>query len=196
MLTSEKTDLISAAFVEAHAKFPVIAKDKWNDHYKSWFADLASVRQTVRPILEVHGLALMQPWDAKGAVVTVLTRLLHKSGQYFEEPSTAEAKNSSAQAVGAAVTFISRYAAIGMLDLSVSGDDDDGNSTKKDDAETPSRDPIATPDEIFNRDNEVDLKDLLAELEHRNVPKAKWDGIAKWLHGKSTKLLSRAIVSA
>ncbi len=196
MLTSEKTDLISAAFVTAHAKFPVIAKDKWNDHYKSWFADLASVRQAVRPILEAHDLALMQPWDAKGAVVTVQTRLLHKSGQYFEDFSSAEAKNASAQAVGAAVTFISRYAAIGMLDLSASGDDDDGNSTKKDEGDGPSRDPIATPEEIFNRENETDLKDLFGELEHRNVPKAKWDAIAKWLHGKSTKLLSRAIVSA
>ncbi len=192
MHTSEKTDLISAAFVDAHALFPVIAKDKFNPHFGSKFADLASVRQAIRPILDAHELAILQPWTAQGAVVHVQTWLLHKSGQYFQDISSAEAKNASAQAVAAAVTFICRYALVEMLDLSVSGDDDDGNSTKKDDGAQSHSEP--TPDDIY--DPKADLEDLRGELKHRNVPEAKWPAIEKWMIGKQRNQISRAIASA
>jgi hypothetical protein len=193
VITSEKTDLISAAFVAAHAKFPVITKDKWNPHFQSHYADLAGVRQAIRPILAEHGLSVLQPWSAAGSVVSVTTRLLHTSGQYFEDISSAEAKNPSAQAVGAAVTFICRYALVEMLDLAVAGDDDDGNSTQREQQQAAARDPIANADEIF--DMKTGEVELAAELKSRNVPEAKWEAIGRWLHGKNRNQLSKAIAS-
>lgn len=206
MQTSPDIGELIAALAAASLEFEPIVKDKWNSHFGSHYADLASIREATDQALAKHGLRVLQAPDARGAVVTVTTRLAHKSGQWIEAPFSAEAKNGSAQAVGAATTFICRYAEVHILRLAL-GEDDDGNSTQGADnapaqvthseqpRQTPQRrDAIAEPDVVF--DFKTMEHELAAELKSRNVPEAKWEAIGRWLHGKDKLLLSKAIASA
>lgn len=197
MLFSDKIDLISPALVAAHKDMPVITKGKWNSHFQSHYADIADIRDEIRPVLAANDMVPLQSFTAKGAIVTVITVILHKSGQYVMTETSAEAKNASAQAVAAGVTFLCRYALIELLGLSVrDGADDDGNSTRKEEpaSDGPQRDPIAHPADVF--DVQTSWEDLKVELKKRNVPERRWEAIGKWLHGKSEKELTRAIAQA
>lgn len=186
-------DLV-AALALASLEFKPIVKDKWNPHFSSNYADLASIREAVDSALARHGLRLLQMPTGAAANVTVLSLLAHKSGQWIMGSFTAEARNGSAQQVGAATTFICRYAVISMLGLAL-GEDDDGNSTQKAPADgpEPERDLIANPAAVF--DFETMQHGLAAELKRRNVPDTKWEAIGRWLHGKDKTLLSKAIAS-
>ena len=61
--------------------------------------------------------------------MTVLTRLLHKSGQYFESDLTMPAvmrERFDAQSVGSAITYARRYSLQALICLAA--EDDDGNA--------------------------------------------------------------------
>lgn len=211
MQSSPETNELIAALCLASQEFKPIIKDKWNEHFSSHYADLASQRTATDAALAKYGLRLLQAPDAKGSIVTVTTRLAHTSGQWIEAAFSAEARNGTAQAVGAATTFICRNAEIHILRLAL-GEDDDGNSTQKNEPAphsqenepaaqgtqknepTPhSRDPIANSADIF--DMATDQVEMAAELKSRNVPEVKWEAIGNWLHGKPRNQLSRAIAS-
>lgn len=198
MEKSPEIGQLIAALAAASLEFKTIVKDKWNSHFSSNYADLASIRDAVDPALAKQGLRLIQMPTGSGAVVTVLSLLAHKSGEWIIASFSAEAKNGAAQSVGAATTFICRYAVINMLGLAL-GEDDDGNSTQKDDSEnTPDLNSHSnSPEQFTFFDSERDQAELESELKRRNVPKIKWEAIGRWLHGKdrTTNHLSKAIAS-
>ncbi len=57
----------------------------------------------------------------------VLTRLMHKSGQWQEEEIAVTPESFGPQQIGSAVTYMKRYAYCGMLGIA-SDEDDDGNA--------------------------------------------------------------------
>jgi hypothetical protein len=104
-----------------------------NPHFKSRYATLAEVRDTVVPALAKHGLAITQFTDMIGERIFLLTRLVHESGEFQESkfPITYD----KPQAMGSAITYAKRYALSSICNISAD-DDDDGNSasaTKKSD---------------------------------------------------------------
>ncbi len=193
MLQTESIVELCAALAAAHAELPDIKKDQWNPHFSSHYADIGAIRSAIRPVLSKHGLFVTQSFTAEKEVVYVTTRIAHKSGQYLEDISRAEARNGAAQSVAAAVTFMSRYALISMLGLSL-GEDDDGNATRREDDDG-GKGERRNDDEVFHAKDKASQDALIAELKRRNVPDTKWDAIAKWLDGKDKQLLSKAIVS-
>lgn len=196
MRSSESIDAVSAALAVAFKAFPVISKDKYNPFFKSNYADLASVREAVKPALVANDLVILQSPHANGKMVTVTTRILHKSGQWIEADFAAEAKDPSAQSVGAATTFICRYALVSLLGLSTADEDDDGNSTgstRYEPGRPSNPDNIMHPERIF--DMKTMEKELAAELQRRHVPEEKWEAIGKWLHGKDKQMIGKAITS-
>lgn len=197
MLTSPEIGELVAALALASLEFKPIVKDKWNPHFSSHYADLASIREATDAALAGHGLRLLQFPDARGAVVTVTTRLAHKSGQWIEAPFSAEARNGTAQAVGAATTFICRYAEVHILRLAL-GEDDDGNSTQREAGQSAPYDGPEPPPQVVATtfDFESGQHSLAAELKRRNIPEARWEAIGRWLHGRDKSLISRAIVEA
>jgi ERF superfamily len=126
---SQNIEAISEALVNAQMKFGAAVKDSNNPAYKSKYADLNSVLDAVRGPLNEQGIAILQPASLDGQMVTVTTRLQHKSGQYYESSLTLPAvqrERFDAQSVGSAITYGRRYGLNSMTGLGAQ--DDDGNS--------------------------------------------------------------------
>jgi ERF superfamily len=60
MTTSPTTDALDTALAKAQGEITVAVKDKINPHFKSKYADLASVAEVCRAVLPKHGISVTQ----------------------------------------------------------------------------------------------------------------------------------------
>lgn len=124
MTTSEQVNEIAAALAKAQGVMKNAPLNKVNPHFKSKFADLASVRDTVIPALTANGIAAVQTLDAFPEGQTfVRTRLMHASGQWIE--STCPIPNGGdMQKIGSAITYARRYSLSAICGIAADEDDD------------------------------------------------------------------------
>ena len=128
MKTSESIDLISAAIVAMQSEAQHANFDSKNPHFKSKYASLAEVIDTVKPILAKHELAVIQLPAFRESIGHVLcTRILHKSGQWIEEEMRLNPIKDDPQGLGSSLTYSRRYSIPGVA-MIASEEDDDGNS--------------------------------------------------------------------
>jgi len=126
--TSGEIGEIAAALVAAQAKFGAAVKDSANPAYRSKYADLSSCIEATQKSLSENGIAVLQAPQLDGQMVTITTRLQHKSGQWYESDLTLPAvqrERFDAQSVGSAITYGRRYSLQAILNLATA--DDDGN---------------------------------------------------------------------
>jgi hypothetical protein len=132
METSSDVTKISAALTAAQAEFGPVAFDAVNPFFKSRYASLGSVIELARPILERHGLAVIQPVYGSNGEIGVETRIIHNSGEWISErvslPIDTGGK-SIAQAAGSTITYLRRYGLASMLGL-YADEDTDANETR------------------------------------------------------------------
>ena len=126
MRQSEELDQLFTALALAQGEIEDALKDNTNPHFKSRYADLASVRAAYRGPFSKHGLALVQLPTTNGPKVSVQTILSHKSGQFIAETLDASAAANTPQAIGSTITYLRRYSAMGFA--GIAPDDDDGNA--------------------------------------------------------------------
>ncbi len=127
MKTSEEIDKISAAIVAAQAEIGHALKDAKNPHFKSEYATLESVIDTVKPALTKNKLGVIQaPVMIEGNVTALVTRFIHESGQFYEICSPLISIKNTMQDLGSAITYQRRYSLASFLGVAQS--DDDGNA--------------------------------------------------------------------
>lgn len=117
---------LAAALAKAQGQICNAVKGADNPYFKSKYADLAAVWDACRGPLSANGLSVIQNPKANGKVVTIETVLLHSSGQWFSGELTIEAKDSSPQSIGSAITYGRRYALSAFV--AIAAEDDDGNA--------------------------------------------------------------------
>lgn len=123
MIKSEKLDLLFTALCKAQSEIEGAAKSKVNPHFKSNYADLESVWDSVREIITRNGLSVYQTID-EGKAVTILG---HTSGQYIESATPLVAKDmNDAQKLMASFTYFRRGQLSG--NTGTPQIDDDGNT--------------------------------------------------------------------
>ena len=115
-----------AAMATAQAQIENAKKDSVNPHFKSRYADLAEVLNTTRPVLAKNGICIMQSTDFDGSMVYVTTTLAHKDGGYVQSISCCVPGKTDAQGIGAATTYLRRYALAAAC--GIAQEDDDGQS--------------------------------------------------------------------
>ena len=115
-----------AAMATAQAEIENAKKDSVNPHFKSRYADLAEVLNTTRPVLAKNGICIMQSTDFDGSMVYVTTTLAHKDGGYVQSVSCCVPGKTDAQGIGAATTYLRRYALAAAC--GIAQEDDDGQS--------------------------------------------------------------------
>jgi len=101
-----------------------------NPHFHSKFSSLKDCVNTVRPILAKHGIAALQMVRHDDAGDRLVTRLIHKSGEFVEDGGVPLSNTNDPQKMGSAMTYARRY---GLLSIcGVVGDpDDDGNKASE-----------------------------------------------------------------
>ena len=118
---------IAEALSAAQAEMTDPVKDSINPHFKSRYADLASILKTVRPVLARHGIAIVQTTgitDAGGVIL--ITALMWKNESIIGRYPVAPVK-ADPQGYGSAMTYARRYALQAIVGVAAD-DDDDGNA--------------------------------------------------------------------
>lgn len=117
--------------IEAMAEFKTLPKDKKSYNYM--YTDFDTVVSTVRPILCAHKIGYSQPLvivDGKNALKTIV---FNADGETLESvvalPDVELSKGNTAQKLGAAITYMKRYALCAILGISAD-EDVDGNTEK------------------------------------------------------------------
>lgn len=131
MFTSPSLGALATALAAAQGEIEDASKSSTNPAFKTKYADLAEVLQTVRPVLSKHGLSVVQTpgslYEVAGKlVINVATTLLHKSGEFISDTLSVPVTKADAQGIGACVTYGRRYALAAIC--GISQDDDDGNT--------------------------------------------------------------------
>jgi hypothetical protein len=118
-----------AALAAAQQEFPVIGKDKENSHFKSRYADLATVIGATRGVLYKHGLMMNHRLEATDAgTAIVVAQLIHfATGQLEECAAHVPVSKADAQGYKSAVTYGKRITYETVLGLAPD-DDDDGEA--------------------------------------------------------------------
>lgn len=126
----EDIDKLAAALAKAQGEIENVKKGNINPHFKSAYANLASVWDAIRDDLTKNGLSVLQlPCAAPAGQVGLRTVLLHSSGQSIEDTFFMPVKDASnPQAVGSALTYARRYALMSIV--GIAPEDDDGNAAK------------------------------------------------------------------
>jgi len=125
MQTSEQLAELAKALSKAQSLIRNASKDSTNPHFKSKYADLASVWEAIREPLTSNGLSIVQTLSNIDNKIGCTTMLLHESGQFIRDTMWMTPQQNTPQAQGSCATYLRRY----MLQAiaGVAPDDDDGN---------------------------------------------------------------------
>lgn len=166
--TSELGKALAGAFAEIHHAI----KNSTNPHFKSTYADLSVVLDTVRTTFSKFNLAIVQlPGPIKHqdgfTTVALTTTIIHASGQMMgttmEMPVVATKDGKiTPHAVGSAITFGRRYALAAAAGITQA--DDDGNiaADGSEDDEAEYIDSLRT--KVTNATTQSELKALTVEV--------------------------------
>ena len=117
---------LAEALAAAQLEIADPQKDSVNPHFRSRYADLATVLKTVRPVLAKHGIALTQTTQILDGALVLVTRLHWRdeelAGYYPISPTKADP-----QGYGSALTYARRYTIQAIVGVAAD-DDDDGNA--------------------------------------------------------------------
>ena len=115
---------LAPALAKVQAELKNATLNKTNPHFKSRYADLAGIRDTVTPVLAKHGFSIIQTTEGSASGFCLVTMLLHESGQYISGRYPLPELLDKPQAMGSAVTYARRYALSAMCGISAEEDDD------------------------------------------------------------------------
>lgn len=126
MLKSESIAALSAALAKAQGELENATKGSVNPHFKSKYADLAELLNTIRPTFSKHGLAIIQMPSFENGIASVETLMTHASGEYVSNTCSSPVSKQDAQGVGSAITYLRRYSIAAFA--GIAQEEDDGNS--------------------------------------------------------------------
>jgi hypothetical protein len=116
---------LAEALASAQSEMNPAKKNATNPHFRSTYADLASLHDASRAALGKYGLAVVQlPGRRDDGTTTVTTMLMHASGEFVGDESGVRLSAETAQAAGSVISYLRRYAYAAVLGLSA--EDDDG----------------------------------------------------------------------
>lgn len=119
---------LATALAKAQGTVENAKKVSNNPHFKSKYADLATIWDVIRGPLTDNGLSVIQlPCEAPPGQVGLVTHIFHSSGQSLSEKFFVGLKDATnPQQVGSALTYMKRYALLGVA--GIASEDDDGEA--------------------------------------------------------------------
>ena len=120
---------LAAALVKAQGQIEGAKKDSKNPHFKSSYADLASVWDACRTALQANGFSVVQYGDVVEGQHVLMTLLLHESGDSIKGCTPLLNGKGDMQGLGSAITYARRYGLAAIV--GVCPEDDDGNAASE-----------------------------------------------------------------
>ena len=160
MLKSESIAALAKAIALSQLHVENALKSSTNPHFKSKYADLAEILNTVRPVFSADGIAIVQTPTFESGVASVETMLCHESGEFISSICSSPVSKQDAQGIGSAITYLRRYSLAAMC--GIAQEDDDGHQAvapapqqQRQSAPTPKR-------KLSNDEREICVKDMKA----------------------------------
>ena len=125
MEKSETIGKLTLALSKVQAQLRPAKENSKNPFFKSSYADLGSVWDSVRKLLADNELAIIQMPTDVGGVTTILS---HSSGEFISSTMYIPSKED-AHGVGSAISYARRYALASFVGV-VTGDDDGNGAVK------------------------------------------------------------------
>jgi len=148
-MRSESVKEIATALSNFQGKMTAVKKDSINPFFKSKYASLDTIWETIRKPLSENGLSIAQTMDVEcyeetAQPFSVLeTTLYHTSGEWISGMQLVNPVKNDPQGLGSAITYARRYSLSAILGL-VSDDDDDANTATKQEAKAQVK-PVSPP---------------------------------------------------
>lgn len=196
MNQSDQINELMTALAKAQGQMRAAIKDSSNPHFKSRYADLASVWDACREPLSANGLAVVQVLHTDGDKQVITTQLSHSSGQWIRGAMALPLQKTGPQEIGSCCSYIRRYSLASMVGCFQ--DDDDGER-----AEQPNRRAVEPQKahvvgltdhqsqliQIFLKDD-VDAVGMLNNRfkpDWKSMPADKFTEVAAWLKDRKDK---------
>lgn len=151
---ADKTTNIYSALMAAQRDMGPLLKNATNPAFRSKYADLGSVIETITEPLHNNGLTFYQRMRIEGGAPVLESAIVHvETEQMIESLCPVVSKDpQDPQKMGAAITYARRYSLMALLGLAP--EDDDGNSASKaanaprtEDPYPADSKPVASPDD-------------------------------------------------
>lgn len=121
MEKSEQLNELAKALVLFHVKVDKIKKDSTNPFFKSKYASLSGILESIDSALNESNLTIIQTPTGTHELTTML---LHSSGQYIMDTYFMKPTKDDPQGLGSSITYQRRYALGAILSLNIDEDDD------------------------------------------------------------------------
>lgn len=129
MNKSETITNLAKALAAFNTDVERIDKDGTNPHFKNRYSTLDNIIDHVKPLLAKHGLSVLQFPSGDGEMITLVTILVHTSGEFIEsDPITMKPARPDPQGIGSCITYARRYSLTATLSLNSGDTDDDGHA--------------------------------------------------------------------
>lgn len=165
---SEHIGELAKAMVKVQLGLPGAKASAENSFYNNKYANLADCMEAGREILSKNGLAVVQTLGGTAESPSVITTLMHTSGQWIKGEGSMTPDKKGPQAIGSCITYGRRYGYSAIIGLHQEDDDGEGATKRgaKKKAEAPKDKSVAGIDDIplgEPRDYESPNKDLTDE---------------------------------
>ena len=154
MLKSESIAALAKAIALSQLHVENALKSSTNPHFKSKYADLAEILNTVRPVFSANGIAIVQTPTFESGVASVETMLCHESGEFISSICSSPVSKQDAQGIGSAITYLRRYSLAAMC--GIAQEDDDGQHA----VQEPQTQRQAPSRKLSNAEREMGVADM------------------------------------
>ena len=118
---------LAQALITFHLKVENIKKDASNPFFKSKYASLSNILETINIPLCESGLSFSQFPSGENSLITILMHA--ESGEYLQSDYIMNPVKNDPQGKGSVITYQRRYALAAVLGLNVEDDDDANTGT-------------------------------------------------------------------
>lgn len=137
---SKSITALATALSQAQGEMKHADKNCTNPHFKSKYADIASINDASKAALTKYGLSVCQMASGEPPFVKMVTILLHKSGEWLSGQLNLRSTNDTPQGMGSAITYARRYALAAVLNIAAE-EEDDGNAASVPGVQRPAYQP-------------------------------------------------------
>ena len=124
--------------------------DSENPFFKAKYADLSSIWSVIREPLTKNGLSVIQTTEPNENGITVITTLMHTSGEYISGKLFLRPDKPTIQGIGSAITYARRYALSAIMGVCPQDDDGENAMDRKKKVE-PKKEMKKIPDKFLNK---------------------------------------------
>lgn len=128
MTQSETIHRLLAKIAVISNEMDSLTRSANNPFFKSKYVPLEEVQRELEPKLKEHGMGISQPLLGKGITTIVSDK---ESGEWMSLPSEINAEHLKPQDQMSGVTYMRRYALVGLFNLQIDKDDDGERVTQR-----------------------------------------------------------------